>query len=177
MTTTIHSLSVELVENIYRHLDPASHLDFALADKHIFRYSHAILKRHGKYHHSYNTLTDDDPNALISVLHNVATDHIAAWHIRTFKGLNASKRHIKMRASEVELNALARTVHAAMVSNGIPAFSLLRLRNGDIEALQTAILALCTGPHAIQSTDFFLGRENIMDEKSSDDIWCESDIP
>jgi hypothetical protein len=177
MATTFHLFSVELVAKIYRYLDPASHLDFALTDKHIFLYSYDILERHRKHRQSYRTLTDGSPETLIRALRNVATDHIAAWHIRTFEGLNASEVPPNYDATEAELVVLTKTVHDAMVANGIPAFSLRRLRNGDFNALQTALLALSMGLHTVKSTKFFPVPEDIDEEESLHDLWYEAEMP
>jgi hypothetical protein len=177
MAAGIRTLSVEIIERIYHYLAPASHLDFALADKHLLHYSHGILERHYKYYCSYQTCTDEDPEALLSILRNVATDHIAAWHLRNFKGFDTSILQTSYRAKEVELIALAKTVHAAMVVNGIPPFSLRRLRNGDFESLQTALLALSTGLHTVQSTHFFPVPQAVVIQESSDDLWNEAEIP
>ena len=74
----IHSLPLDLLEKIYRHLDPAFHLGLALVDKHIFNLSQHIIERHQKYYHSFRTSSDQDLRALFTQLRAVAVDHAGA---------------------------------------------------------------------------------------------------
>src|ERR1700761_9620919 len=120
----LHSLPLDLLEKIYRHLDPAFHLGLALVDKHIFNLSQHIIERHQKYYHSFRTSSDQDLRALFTQLRAVAVDHAAACHLQTFEGLNRNSEHqITNHASKAELATLAETVQKSMVSIDIPPFS------------------------------------------------------
>jgi hypothetical protein len=175
---SIHSVSLELFEKIYRYLDPASHLDFALTDKHIFRYSNGILERHRRYHQSYHTFSEQDPESLTNLLRNVAMDHVAAWHIRTFEGLNARTRYIVPALNEAEPTNLAKNFNTAMITNGFPAFSLDRMQTNGyfLEVIQTAILALSTGLHTIKSTAFFPAVDDNANGNITDNLWISTQM-
>jgi hypothetical protein len=172
----LHSLSLELVENIYRYLGPASHLDFALIDKHIFHFSNRTLERHRECHQSYRNFTEQDPESLINLLENVTKDHVAAWHIRTFEGLNARPGYTAQLSHESASVALAKKFYAAMTANKFPPFKLDRMRTDRylFEVIQTAILAFSTGIHTIKSKLFFPALD---DNASENDIWADELFP
>jgi hypothetical protein len=174
MSAAIHSLPVELLEKIYGHLDPASHLNFALVDKYIFHYSRSILERHVKYNKSYAILADLHPADLITVLRDVAVDHIAAWHLQAFQGLNSKILQTTYRPCETELVEVCKAAKNAMGTNGLPtlgAVGLNRIRKGDFEAIQVAILALSSGLKTFKSDDFLCR----VDTDKIDDVTYDDD--
>ena len=173
----IHSFPLELLEKVYRYLDPAFHLDLALVDKYIFNLSRHIIERHQKYYRSYRISSDQKPGAIFSQLQAVAADHVAAWHLQTFEGLNNNSEYqITNHASAAELATLAETVQKSMVAIGIPPFSIAQVRAGNLDALETALLALSSRVHTIKSIDFFHNPSQDENAEAVDDFWssCQS---
>jgi hypothetical protein len=177
---SILSLSLELVENIYRYLDPASHLNFALINKHTFHFSSGILNRHRDCHRSYRNFTEQNPESLVELLENVVKDHVVAWHVRTFQELNSRTWHTDTIIDEAKYTALAKRFYAAMAVNGFPAFRLDRLQLDGllfIETIQTAILALSTGLHTLKSTAFVPDLGHVANESVTDNLWINDQLP
>jgi hypothetical protein len=171
----IHNFPLEILERVYRHLDPASHLDFALTDKHIFYHSQQILEHHRECHQSYQTCSVQSPESLFSLLRIVTLDHIAAWHIRIFEGLNATDE--KSSQLEAGRSPMVELFCSKLLANSTPLFGISRVESGDQEALQTTLLTLCYRIHTIKSTRFFpaLGDED-EDYVGSDNLWHDSEI-
>ena len=174
----IHSLPIELVENIYRRLDPASHLNFALVDKYILEFSEAVLKRHGIYWCTFENITDEDPKHLAHVLGHVAKDHVAAWHLRTFESSNARTGIV---LNDEAFKILDRKFNVAMNTNGFPAFRLDCPRFNGLylaEVFETAVLALSTGLERIHFKSFSgaLGFDMEI-EGFIDDFWVGDHLP
>lgn len=156
MDPVIHDLSVELIEQIYRHLDPSSHFDFAIVSKHIYAYSFNILEKHRKYHQSYRSINQPLPGKYLSVLYNVAKDHVAAWHVRSINGFNyVNNRSPKYNWCNERVVDLANMVRSIMRANNIPVFSLRRLRDGYFGAAEPVVFALCSRLHTIKFCRLF----------------------
>lgn len=166
----IHMFPLEVYERIFRFLDSASHLDFALADKHIYSYSLNILKHHRECYKQYNTCSDLTAETLANLLRIVAVDHIAAWHVRSIQAIHPivdyQSSHI---CGETKLRALVDTVQSSMISNDVPVFGGARMRRGDQEALQTALVVLCPQLWTLDCREFFTALKSREDEDEEKD--------
>lgn len=153
--TDIHAFPLEVYERIFHFLDPASHLDFALADKHLYFYSYGTLKHHEECHKLYHPCLELTEDTLPGLLRTIATDHIAAWHVRTVEGLDRSRGYQTELMDEAPLRALESLIQAKMISSRMPVFGIRQMRNGYQEALQLALIALCPRLHTLKSRSFF----------------------
>ncbi|KAI9709466.1 MAG: hypothetical protein M1820_003226 [Bogoriella megaspora] len=183
--TFIHTLPVEIHAMIFRFLDPASHLDFALADKTLYARSNKVLKHHQECFRSYRLCAEWDATTLVDRLRAVAVDHIAAWHVRTVEGLHAAVLCQNRFIDEPELGALADLVHATMHANSIPAFAISRIRSRNQEALLAALVALCPQLHTLKLREFHTTYRDSKeeeeenegnDDEKSENLWDDSQI-
>lgn len=157
---TIDILPLELISQIYKFLDPASHLDFAITSKHIFKYSSDLLAHHRRCHVLYRLCSDRDLNAFPRLLLNIAKDHIVAWHIRIFEVWNASafyhhSTHERSRLSaffESEINSIAPLLRNRIRAAGIQPwfFEDDGLILKDLGALEALMFAMCTRLQSIK---------------------------
>ncbi|KAF2668717.1 hypothetical protein BT63DRAFT_440818 [Microthyrium microscopicum] len=179
----IDSLPLELVQSIYRYLDPAYHLNFALTNKKIFNQSQSTLENHQKCSRSFRnwsfgTSRDNNGVGLVDLLSTVAFDHVAAWHVQTLELKYNSTTEIIDAVSESSLQAVTRLVNAAMTANGIPAFTLRRIREGNVEALQFALIAFSSGLHTLKLENYPLpvavGDEE-REQETNDELWRQSE--
>lgn len=82
---SLHSLPAELVLRIHYFLDPGSHLNFSLTDKHIHNCSSDILTHHQRCSERCRECLSEEVESFLKLLSQVATDPIAAWHVRHIK--------------------------------------------------------------------------------------------
>lgn len=150
----IHGFPLEVYERIFQFLDPASHLDLALADKHLYTHAHNILEHHQKCHESFQIYNDWRAESLARALRVIAVDHIAAWHVRTVRDAIAKDKDLSSPVDDSELSALVDRIHATMVANDIPVFGLEEMRRGNQEALQVALMALSPQLHTFHTRHF-----------------------
>lgn len=143
--TNLSTLPVEVLEAIYRVLDPASHLNLALTNKHIYAQSERLIKHHQKWASNYfcNPYCDWSAETLTRTLRTIAADHVAAWHVTWIKGLYPDDEYEQKPLEGVQLRQLVDFVEAKMKVNDIPVFALEEMREGKLEALQVAFIALC----------------------------------
>jgi hypothetical protein len=80
---TLHTLPAELILAIFDHLDPGSHLNFALVSRYIAHHSKDILSYHRHCHSAFRTRSISvNNNTARTLLETLLNDKIAAWHLR-----------------------------------------------------------------------------------------------
>ena len=147
---SLSEMPPELIIRIYDFLDPGSHLAFALTSQKLHTYSKDILQHHRECHSRYRLCTDENWRVIQDTLKTVATDHIAAWHLRYFRAMFTVEGGVETVDEEtiplgnVVRNKLCAIGLEQLLDLELETTKSLMLRRSE-EATQTLIFALCSG--------------------------------
>ena len=95
--TSLLNLPSELLDGIIDVLQPGDHFNFAATCKRCYELSKNLLAHHRHCHREYQACSDLLPLTVLRLIRTLASDPIAAWHIRDleFWGIRSVWSHWK----------------------------------------------------------------------------------